>query len=46
LTPRIAADAALNWNDIAPFFRNFSATYNGNDYLIPLDGDFHMLLLP
>ena len=26
-----------------PFFRNFSATYGGKTYLVPLDGDFHML---
>lgn len=43
LTDRINADKALEWNDISPFFKNFSATYNGKDYLIPLDGDFMMV---
>jgi len=43
LTDRIAADAALEWEDVAPFFRNFSATYEGSIYTIPLDGDFQMV---
>jgi multiple sugar transport system substrate-binding protein len=43
LTNRVAADTAIQWDDIAPFFRNFSAMYNGRIYLIPLDGDFHMV---
>ena len=43
LTPRITKDKDLQWDQIAPFFRNFSATYGGKTYLIPLDGDFHML---
>ena len=43
LGPRIAKDKKLEWDQIAPFFRNFSATYAGKTYLIPLDGDFHML---
>ena len=43
LTPRIEADSALQWEDIAPFFRNFSATYGGKIYTIPLDGDFQMV---
>jgi multiple sugar transport system substrate-binding protein len=42
LTDRIAADPALEWEDVAPFFRDFSATYGGRTYTIPLDGDFHM----
>jgi len=42
LTDRVAADEALQWDDIAPFFRNFSATYAGRIYTIPLDGDFQM----
>jgi multiple sugar transport system substrate-binding protein len=42
LTDRIAADSAIEWEDIAPFFRDFSATYGGRIYTIPLDGDFHM----
>jgi multiple sugar transport system substrate-binding protein len=43
LGPRIAKDKNIDWDQIGPFFRNFSATYNGKTYLVPLDGDFHML---
>ena len=43
LGPRIAKDKAIQWDQIAPFFRDFSATFGGKTYLIPLDGDFHML---
>src|SRR5215475_2786013 len=43
LTSRIAADKAVQWPDIAPFFRDFSATYAGRTYTIPLDGDFQMV---
>ncbi len=43
LTSRIAADNALEWNDVAPFFRDFSSTFEGSVYSIPLDGDFHMV---
>jgi len=42
LTDRVANDPALQWDDVAPFFRDFSATYGGKIYTIPLDGDFHM----
>jgi multiple sugar transport system substrate-binding protein len=43
LTDRIKNDPALQWDDIAPFFRNFSATFNGRVYTVPLDGDFQMV---
>jgi len=43
LTSRVKADTALQWTDIAPFFRDFSATYQGKVYTLPLDGDFHMI---
>ncbi len=43
LTDRVEADEALEWEDVAPFFRDFSATYAGRIYTIPLDGDFHMV---
>jgi multiple sugar transport system substrate-binding protein len=43
LTPRIEADPDIEWDDVAPFFRDFSATYEGRIYTIPLDGDFHMV---
>jgi multiple sugar transport system substrate-binding protein len=43
LGPRIAKDKDMQWDQIAPFFRDFSATFGGKTYLVPLDGDFHML---
>jgi multiple sugar transport system substrate-binding protein len=43
ITDRVRGDAALQWNDIAPFFRDFSASYAGRIYTIPLDGDFQMV---
>jgi multiple sugar transport system substrate-binding protein len=43
LTDRVAADEALEWEDIGAFFRDFSATYQGRIYTIPLDGDFQMV---
>jgi multiple sugar transport system substrate-binding protein len=43
LTAYVEGDADIQWDDIAPFFRNFIATYDGSIYVIPLDGDFHMV---
>ena len=43
LTDRVKADPDLQWDDIGLFFRDFSATYNGRIYTIPLDGDFQMV---
>ncbi len=43
LTDRVKADAALQWEDVGTFFREFSATYAGSIYTIPLDGDFQMV---
>jgi multiple sugar transport system substrate-binding protein len=43
LTQRVAKDTAIQWDDIAPFFRNFGGTYEGRIYAIPIDGDFHMV---
>jgi multiple sugar transport system substrate-binding protein len=43
LTERVNNDPDIQWDDIAPFFRNFIATYNGSIYVVPLDGDFHMI---
>ncbi|HLO48100.1 MAG TPA: extracellular solute-binding protein [Kamptonema sp.] len=43
LTQRVAADRNIEWNDIAPFFRDFSSTYQGKIVSIPLDGDFQMV---
>lgn len=43
LTPYVEADEAIEWDDVGQFFREFSATYGGSIYTIPLDGDFHMV---
>lgn len=43
LTDRVKADTALEWKDIAPFYRNFAATYRSRVYGIPVDGDYHMV---
>ncbi|RMF01551.1 MAG: extracellular solute-binding protein, partial [Chloroflexi bacterium] len=43
ITDRVANDEALEWDDVAPFFRDFSASYEGRVYTIPLDGDFQMV---
>jgi len=39
----IKKDKQIQWDDVAPFFRDFSATFSGKIYTIPLDGDFHMV---
>ncbi|MBD2552278.1 extracellular solute-binding protein [Limnothrix sp. FACHB-708] len=43
LTTRVKADSQLQWDDIAPFFRDFTATYQGQIYAVPIDGDFQMI---
>ncbi|GAX39654.1 putative bacterial extracellular solute-binding protein [Tolypothrix sp. NIES-4075] len=43
LTNRVQSDFALQWQDIAPIFRDVSASYKQRIYAIPLDGDFHMV---
>jgi multiple sugar transport system substrate-binding protein len=43
LTDRVKADPVIKWDDIGAFFRDFSATYQGKVYAVPLDGDFHMV---
>jgi multiple sugar transport system substrate-binding protein len=43
ITDRVKGDQTLKWDDIAPFFRDFSASYKGRTYTIPLDGDFQMV---
>jgi multiple sugar transport system substrate-binding protein len=43
LSDVVKTNKSLAWDDIGPFFRDFSATYGGKTYTIPLDGDFHML---
>ncbi len=43
LTDREKADTALQWDDILPYFRDFSASYRGRNYTVPTDGDFQMI---
>jgi len=43
LTERIKSDREIQWEDIGAFFRNFSASYGGKTYTVPLDGDFQMV---
>ncbi len=43
LTPRIAADPAIEEDDVGAFFRDFSQKYGDKTYMITLDGDFHMM---
>jgi multiple sugar transport system substrate-binding protein len=43
LTERVQGDESLQWEDVASFFRDFSSTYQGRVYTIPLDGDFQMV---
>lgn len=43
LTSYVENDADIQWDDVGQFFREFSATYEGSIYTIPLDGDFHMV---
>lgn len=39
----VKAAPELKWGEIAPFFREFSATYAGKTYMVPFDGDFQMV---
>jgi len=43
LSDRVAADDALQADDIAEFFREFSQKVDGSTYMITVDGDFHMV---
>ncbi|MEA2781906.1 MAG: multiple sugar transport system substrate-binding protein [Rhodospirillaceae bacterium] len=43
LTPRMATDQAIQENDVAPFFRDFSQKFAGKNHMITLDGDFQMI---
>ncbi|MEX2541895.1 MAG: extracellular solute-binding protein [Trueperaceae bacterium] len=43
LTERVQGDEELQWDDVAEFFRDFSSTFQGRVYTIPLDGDFLMV---
>lgn len=43
ISDRVAADTALELDDIAPYFREFSQNFNGKTYGLVIDGDFHMV---
>ncbi|MDX2138573.1 MAG: extracellular solute-binding protein [Chloroflexota bacterium] len=43
LSDKVGASEELAWDDVGQFFREFSATYQGATYTLPLDGDFHMV---
>lgn len=43
LSARVAADEAIQSDDIAGFFREFSQKYDGKTYMLTVDGDFHMV---
>lgn len=39
----IANDEAIEFEDIAPYFREFNQVVEGSTYLVTVDGDFQML---
>ncbi len=43
LTSMVQSDTNIQWNDILAYFRDFSASYQGKVYDIPLDGDVQMV---
>lgn len=43
LTQRIADDPDIQQDDVGAFFRDFSEKYDGKNYMVTLDGDFHMM---
>ena len=43
ITEEVEQDSALQWEDLAPFFRDFAAKYRDRVYGIPVDGDYHMV---
>ena len=43
IKPRVDADAALEWEDITPFFQEHGGTYGDKIYGVPVDGDYYML---
>ncbi|MEL7107044.1 MAG: extracellular solute-binding protein [Pseudomonadota bacterium] len=43
LDPYIEADADIDLQDIAPYFRDFNQKVEGSTYFITLDGDFQMM---
>jgi multiple sugar transport system substrate-binding protein len=43
LSPFVANDPGLQFDDIAPYFREFNQKIDGKTHLITVDGDFHMM---
>ena len=43
LSDFVANDPDIQFDDIAPYFREFNQKIDGKTYLITVDGDFHML---
>ena len=43
LDPYVAKDAAINMDDIAPYFRDFGQKVGGKTKLLMVDGDFQMV---
>jgi multiple sugar transport system substrate-binding protein len=43
LGSRVQSGSTLKWDDIIPFIRDFSASYQGHTYTVPLDGDLQMV---
>jgi multiple sugar transport system substrate-binding protein len=43
LTDMVKNTPELQWDDVLPYFRDFSASYQGHVYDIPLDGDVQMV---
>lgn len=43
ITEQVKQDLALQWEDLAPFFRDFAAKYDDRVYGIPVDGDYHLV---
>ena len=43
LSDFVANDPDIQFDDIAPYFREFNQKIDGKTYLITVDGDFHMM---
>ena len=43
LTDRVQTDETLDWDDIAPIYRDIAAGYGGRTYAIPLAGDVQLV---
>ena len=43
LSDRIANAPEIAWDDVAPFFRDYVASYGGKPYGVVIDGDFLMV---